>query len=118
MIYIKSDEEIKKMRVAGQILKDALLLAEDRIKIGMSTKELNNILHEYILSCGAKPSFLGLYGFPFATCISIDEEVVHGFPSDRLIKEGEIVSVDVGVYKNGFHADAARKQVKKLSLLF
>lgn len=108
MIYIKSDEEIEKMRISGKILADTLLLAEESIKAGMTTKELNWILHEHITSCGAKPSFLGLYGFPSATCISIDEEVVHGFPSDRVIKEGEIVSIDVGVFKDGFHTDAAR----------
>ena len=108
MIYIKSDEEIEKMRVSGKILADTLLYAKESLKAGMTTRELNRILHEYILSCGARPSFLGLYGFPAATCISIDEEVVHGIPSDRVIKEGEIVSIDVGVLKNGYHTDAAR----------
>ena len=74
----------------------------------MTTGELDKIIHDYIISCGAKPSFLGLYGFPKSTCISIDEQVVHGIPGDRVIKEGQIVSVDAGVYKNGFHGDAAR----------
>lgn len=108
MIYIKTDKDIELMREPCKIVRDVLLLAEDRIKAGMTTKELDKILHDYIISCKAKPSFLGLYGFPATTCISIDEQVVHGFPSDRVIKEGEIVSVDIGAYKNGFHGDAAR----------
>ncbi len=108
MIYIKKDNEIDLMREPCNILKDALLLAEDKIKEGMTTGELDKIIHDYILTYGAKPSFLGLYGFPKSTCISIDEQVVHGIPGNRVIKAGEIVSVDVGVYKNGFHGDAAR----------
>ncbi len=108
MITIKSEKEINLMREAGKVLRDTLLLLEDRIQLGMTTKELDKIAHDYILSCGAKPSFLGLYGFPAATCISIDDEVVHGFPSDRVIKEDMIVKVDVGVCLNGYHSDAAR----------
>lgn len=108
MIIIKTDNEIELMKEPCKIVRDALLLAEDNIKAGMTTGELNKIVHDYIISSGAKPSFLGYGGFPAATCISIDEQVVHGFPSNRIIKEGEIVSVDVGAYKNGFHGDAAR----------
>ena len=108
MIIVKTDSEIDLMRVPCRIVRDALLLAEEKIEAGMTTSALNKIIHDYIVSCGAKPSFLGYGGFPAATCISIDEQVVHGFPSSRVIKEGEIVSVDVGAYKNGFHGDAAR----------
>ncbi len=108
MIYLKTDKEIELMREPCSILRDALLLAETKIRAGMTTGELDKIIHDYIISCGAKPSFLGLYGFPKSTCISIDEQVVHGIPGDRVIKEGQIVSVDAGVYKNGFHGDAAR----------
>ena len=108
MIIIKTDNEIELMKEPCKIVRDALLLAEDKIKAGMTTGELNKIVHDYIISSGARPSFLGYGGFPAATCISIDEQVVHGFPSNRIIKEGEIVSVDVGAYKNGFHGDAAR----------
>ena len=108
MIYIKTDKEVELMREPCKILRDALLLAEDKIRAGMTTGELDEIVRSYITSYGAKPSFLGLYGFPKSTCISIDEQVVHGIPGDRIIKEGEIVSVDVGVYLNGFHGDAAR----------
>ncbi len=108
MIYIKTDKEIELMREPCKIVRDVLLLAEDKLKAGMTTGELDKILHDYIISCGAKPSFLGLYGFPKATCISIDEQVVHGIPGGRVIKEGEIVSVDVGAGINGFHGDGAR----------
>lgn len=108
MIYIKSDKEIELMREPCAIVRDALCLAEDKIRAGMTTRELDKIVCDYIVSCGAKPSFLGLYGFPAATCISIDEQVVHGFPSDRVIEEGQIVSVDVGAFYNGFNGDAAR----------
>ncbi|MDD7214081.1 MAG: type I methionyl aminopeptidase [Clostridia bacterium] len=108
MIYVKSDKEIELMRKPCAIVRDVLNLVQDKIRAGMTTKELDRIAHEYITSCGATPSFLGYGGFPAATCISIDEVVVHGFPSDRIIEEGQIVSVDVGAYCNGFHGDAAR----------
>ena len=108
MIYVKTDKEIGLMKEACKITGDVLKLLEDKIKVGMTTKELDKIAYDYIVSCGAKPSFLGLYGFPATTCISIDEEVVHGIPSDRVIEENMIVSVDVGAYINGFHGDAAR----------
>jgi methionyl aminopeptidase len=102
MIHVKTDKEIELMRVACKITGDTLKLLEEKIKPGMTTRELDKIAYDYIVSCGAKPSFLGLYGFPATTCISIDEEVVHGVPSDRVIEEDMIVSVDVGAYINGF----------------
>ena len=108
MITIKTDKEIELMRESGKILRDTLLLAKESVKAGMTTGELNKIIHDYIISCGAKPSFLGLYGFPGSACISLNEEVVHGRPGNRIIKEGDIVSVDAGVYLNGMHTDAAR----------
>ena len=108
MIYIKSDNELELMREPCKIVRDVLLLAEDRLQAGMTTGELNKILHDYIISSNAKPSFLGKYGFPASACISIDNEVVHGVPGNRVIKEGEIVSIDVGAFKNGFHGDGAR----------
>ncbi|MBR2336650.1 MAG: type I methionyl aminopeptidase [Clostridia bacterium] len=108
MIHVKTDKEIELMKVACKITGDTLKLLEEKIRPGMTTKELDKIAYDYIVSCGAKPSFLGLYGFPATTCISIDEEVVHGVPSDRVIEEDMIVSVDVGAFINGFHGDAAR----------
>lgn len=108
MITIKSEKDLALMREACKVVRDVLLLVESKIRVGMTTAELDKIAYDYIISCGAKPSFLGLYGFPATCCISIDDEVVHGFPSDRVIHENEIVSVDVGAGLNGFHGDAAR----------
>ncbi len=108
MITIKTDKELELMREPCKVVRDVLLLAGNTVKAGMTTGELDKVLHDYIISCGAKPSFLGLYGFPKSTCISINEEVVHGIPGNRIIKEGDIVSVDVGACLNGFHGDGAR----------
>ena len=108
MIIIKSDREIELMREPCKVVRDALNLAGQTVKAGMTTGELDKVIHNYITSCGAKPSFLGLYGFPKSACISINEEVVHGIPGNRIIKEGDIVSVDVGACLNGFHGDGAR----------
>lgn len=108
MIYVKNNEEIERMRRAGKIVGDLLKYLEEKIRIGMRTDELDKLAYEFITSRGARPSFLGYGGFPASVCISIDEQVVHGFPSERTIKEGEIVSVDVGAELDGFHGDAAR----------
>lgn len=109
MIILKTESEIAKMRKAGKITGDTLKLLEEKVKPGISTLELNDIAEKYIRSQGAIPSFLGLYNYPASVCISIDEEVVHGIPSKkRIIKEGQIVSFDVGAYIDGFHGDAAR----------
>ena len=108
MILIKSDEDVKLMREPCSIVRDTLLYLEEKLRAGMTTKQLDGLAFDYITSRGAKPSFLGYGGFPGSICVSIDSEVVHGIPGDRIIEEGEIVSVDVGAYKNGFHGDAAR----------
>lgn len=109
MITIKTDEQIAKMRESGKITKNVLDLIGKTIKSGMTTKELDKIAYDYIKSCGAEPSFLGYSGYPASLCVSIDDMVVHGIPSDDIIiKEGQIVSVDVGVVYNGWQGDAAR----------
>ncbi|MGN0820038.1 MAG: type I methionyl aminopeptidase [Christensenellaceae bacterium] len=108
MIYIKNSSEIELMRKACRITGDVLKLLEDNVKVGITTAELDKLAYDYIIGCGAKPSFLGYGGFPGTVCASIDEQVVHGFPSDRVLEEGEIISLDVGAYINGFHGDAAR----------
>ena len=108
MINIKSASEIAKMKTAGRITGEALKLAGESIRPGMSTKELDTIIHDYIVSCGATPSFLGYGGFTGSACISINEEVIHGIPGKRKILDGDIVSVDVGAYIDGFHGDSAR----------
>ena len=109
MIHVKTDEQIAKMRVSGKMTRDVLDLIGRSIRVGMTTKELDKIAYDYILSCGATPSFLGYNGYPASLCVSIDEAVVHGIPSsDVVIKEGQIVSVDVGVIYDGWQGDAAR----------
>jgi len=108
MIYLKSDQEIEIMRKAGQIVAEALLLIEEAIRPGITTKELDTIAEEYILRCGARPSFKGYHGFPATICASVNEEVVHGIPGERVLKEGDIISVDCGAFYQGFHGDAAR----------
>ena len=97
------------MRKAGAITAGALVAAGNAIHSGMSTKELDKVIHNYITSHGAKPSFLGYAGFPGSACISVTDTVIHGIPSpDIKIADGDIVSVDVGAYIDGFHGDAAK----------
>jgi methionyl aminopeptidase len=109
MIIIKSDYEIEKMRKAGKIVALAHEAIANNIKVGMSTLELDKIAEDVILSHGAKAAFKGYGGFPGNICVSINEEVVHGIPSDnRIIKDGDIVSVDIGSYIDGYYGDAAR----------
>ena len=108
MITLKSDVEIEAMRRAGHIVRDTLNLLESKVKVGITTLQLDKIANDYITKCGAKPSFLGFSGYPASICASIDEEVVHGIPSSRKLKEGQIISVDVGAVIGGFHGDAAR----------
>ncbi len=109
MVTVKTAQEIGLMRKANQIVRDTLDLLEEKIKPGMTTKQLDKIAHDYIVSCDAVPSFLGYEGYPASACISIDEEVVHGIPSaKRYIEEGQIVSVDIGSIYKGYNGDAAR----------
>lgn len=97
------------MKEAGRITAQALLAAREQVREGVSTYELDKIIRETIERAGAKPSFLGYYGFPGSACISINDEVIHGIPSkSRILKEGDIVKVDVGAYYKGFHGDSAR----------
>ncbi len=108
MIIIKNDEHIRKMKVAGRITGEALLAAEEMIREGVSTKQIDDKIRQHIEKAGAKPSFLGYGGFPGSACISINDEVIHGIPSkDRILKEGDIVKVDVGAFIGGFHGDSA-----------
>ena len=97
------------MKESGRITGEALLVAEEMIREGVSTKEIDKKIREYIEKCGAKPSFLGYGGFPASACISINDEIIHGIPSEkRILMEGDIVKVDVGAFKGGFHGAAAR----------
>ena len=107
MISIKSPAEIEKMRAAGRLTAQARKLAGSMVRPGVSTLEIDREVRKFIESHGAKPSFLGYGGFPASTCISVNEVVIHGIPDHRKLKEGDIVSVDVGAYLNGFHGDCA-----------
>lgn len=108
MIIIKNHDEIAIMRKAGRIVGETLLLLEKEVKPGVTTANLDRIAEEFITKHGAKPSFKGLYGFPSSLCISVNEQVIHGFPGNYVLREGDIVSVDCGAFFNGFHGDAAR----------
>ena len=109
MISIKTDEQIAYMRKANQIVRDTLKLLADHTKPGVSTWELDKLAHDYIVSQGATPSFLGYNGFPASICVSVDCEVVHGIPSKKkILHEGQIVSYDCGAIFNGWQGDAAR----------
>ncbi len=107
-VMLKTPREIDLMREACRISANALKLAGEAVRPGISTKEIDTIARRYIESQGAKPNFLGLYGFPATACISVNEEVIHGIPSKRrILKEGDIVSIDLGAKKNGFNGDNA-----------
>ena len=107
MIAVKSDRELEVMRKACQITAAARKLAGDMIRPGITTREIDKAVHHFILSQGAKPSFLGYAGYPASVCISVNEEVIHGIPGGRRLKEGDIVSIDVGAHYHGFHGDCA-----------
>lgn len=107
MIYLKTDEEIELLRESNQIVARTLAEVGKYIQPGVTTKYLDQIGEDFIRSCGAVPSFLNYNGFPASLCISVNDVVVHGIPSvNQVLKDGDIVSVDCGAYKNGFHGDS------------
>jgi methionyl aminopeptidase len=108
MIEIKSKMELEKIGESCRIVAGALKMAAELIKPGVETREIDRRVCDFIKSEGAIPSFLGYRGYPASTCISINEVIVHGIPGKRRIKDGDLVSVDIGAYKDGFHGDAAR----------
>ena len=109
MIRLKNSEQIELMKIAGRITGEALLVAEEAVRAGISTWELDRIIRAYIEKCGAKPTFLGYGGFPGSACISVNEEVIHGIPSKKkILCEGDIVKVDVGACYRGYNGDSAR----------
>ena len=107
MISVKIDREIEIMRKAGRIAAGARALAGSMVRPGVTTKEIDKAVYDFIVSHGAKPSFLHYGGFPASACISINDVVIHGIPDHRVLKEGDIVSVDVGAQWHGFHGDCA-----------
>lgn len=109
MVTIKTDREIQLMRDAGRLTAEVMELGGSLIKPGVSTKEIDDRLYKFIKKHNATPSFLNYYGYPGTACISINDEVIHGIPSgNRIIADGDIVSIDVGVLLNGYHGDMAR----------
>lgn len=108
MITVKNAEEIALMRESCRIVKETLEFVGRNIRAGLTTKDVDDMVNRYITSCGAYPSSLGYCGYPASSCVSVNEVVVHGIPSDRIIEDGDIVSVDITAEKNGFNGDAAR----------
>ena len=107
MIAIKNERELQVMRKACKITAAARALAGEMVRPGVSTEQIDKAVHDYIVSQGAKPSFLGYHGYPASACISVNDTVIHGIPGGYVLKEGDIVSIDVGAYYQGFHGDCA-----------
>ncbi len=107
MVKLRSSEEIQKIRTSAGIVAGTLELLRNRTQPGMTTGELDRIAETYIRDQGGEPCFLGYLGYPASVCISVNEEVVHGIPGDRVIQDGDIVGIDVGVVKDRYHGDAA-----------
>ena len=106
MIYLKTDEEVELMRESNLIVARTLAEVGKHIREGVTTLQLDAVAEKFIRSCGAYPSFLGYEGFPNSICVSVNDQVVHGIPSGYVLKRGDIVSVDCGAVKNGFHVDS------------
>lgn len=107
MIIIKSPEEIETMRFSSRIVAEVLAKVSEKVRAGVTTRDLDIFAEELILKRGAKPAFKGYRGFPSTLCTSINEEVVHGIPSRRQLREGDILSIDLGVFSQGYYGDAA-----------
>ena len=108
MIQVKNAAQIAMMRDAGKITGEALQMAGEMVRPGITTKEIDTAIREYIKKCGATPSFLNYGGFPASACISINDEVIHGIPSaKKILRDGDIVKIDVGAYYKGYHGDSA-----------
>lgn len=108
MIAIKNERELQSMRQACKITAAARALAGEMVRPGVSTKAIDKAVHDFIVSQGAKPSFLNYNGFPASACISVNSTVIHGIPGGYILQEGDIVSVDVGAFYQGFHGDCAQ----------
>ena len=107
MIAIRNERELTLMRQACKITAAARALAGEMVRPGVTTKQIDKAVHDYIVSQGAKPSFLNYNGYPASACISVNETVIHGIPGGYTLKDGDIVSIDVGAYYKGFHGDCA-----------
>ncbi|HNV21711.1 MAG TPA: type I methionyl aminopeptidase [Candidatus Hydrogenedentes bacterium] len=107
MIALREESEIATLREANRIVSDTLVTLVEQVRPGITTRELDAIAEDCIRGAGAAPSFLGYRGYPNSTCISVEDVIVHGIPGDRELREGQIVSIDVGAYYLGYHGDAA-----------
>lgn len=107
MIILKSQQEIELMRRAGKITAAARALAGEMVTPGVTTQEIDKAVFRFIKSQGATPSFLHYHGYPASVCVSVNDEIIHGIPGKRVLREGDIVSIDVGAFKDGFHGDCA-----------
>lgn len=107
MIHYKNAQEIELMRVSALLVSASLTEVAKILKPGITTLSIDKLIAEFIRDNGATPSFLNFHGYPFSSCISVNDVVVHGFPNNKELREGDLISVDVGVYKNGFHGDHA-----------
>ena len=107
MVILKTANTIKKMREAGRLSALALKVGGEAVRPGVTTAEIDKAIYDFIVSQGATPSFLNLYGFPASACISVNDELIHGIPGNRVIQEGDIVSIDVGACLDGYHGDNA-----------
>ncbi|HMK50285.1 MAG TPA: type I methionyl aminopeptidase [Thermodesulfovibrionales bacterium] len=107
MIILKSQEEIEKMSRACRIVGETLAFLRDKIRPGVTTRQIDRFADEYIRTADAMPAFKGYRGYPATICASVNSEVIHGIPSDRILEEGDILGVDLGAYKDGFYGDAA-----------
>ena len=108
MVHIRTDREIQLIASSCQIVADTLDMLTDHVKPGVNINELDRLAEEFIISKGARPAFKGYMGFPATLCVSVDDEVVHGIPSDRFLEEGQIVGIDCGAEKKGYYGDHAR----------
>ncbi len=107
MVYIKTEQQIAKIKESNRIVAEALQFIEKFVQPGITTKELNREIENFIVKKGARPAFKGLYGFPAASCISVNDVVVHGIPGKRKLQEGDIVGIDIGVELDGYYGDGA-----------
>jgi methionyl aminopeptidase len=108
MIHIRTENEIVKLRIACRLAAESMEIARDTIRPGVTTREISEKVRQFIESRGARAAFLGYNGFSGAICVSLNEEVVHGIPGDRVLREGDLVKVDIGTYIEGFYGDMAR----------
>ena len=108
MIRIRSKKEIELIATSCQIVSDTLDMLSDHVKPGVKINDLDKMAEKFIINCGARPAFKGYMGFPATLCVSVDDEVVHGIPNDRILNEGQIVGIDCGAEKDGYFGDHAR----------